>query len=214
MAIRIVLVGAIAVLIALALVHPAGRPPISTVSAVPSETALPPRGWNGAQRRHVLHPPADDMVVYIAGAVKRPGLYRVRGSDRAEQAIERAGGFTAAADPAGVNLAAHVADGDEIYVPLTGELRHAGSPHHRRSRRARATPPPQGSVDVNRADATELATVPGIGRSIASRIVLLREQQGAYASLDELLDVAGMTQTRLERARPYLEVTGVAQPTP
>lgn len=214
MAIRIVLVGAVAALMALALLHPAARPPVGTVSALSSETALPAPAWNRAHRRRAVRAPAGDEVVYVAGAVKRPGLYRVRESDRAAQAVELAGGFTAAADPAGVNLAAHLADGDEIYVPLTGELRHAGTSHHRRSRHARATPPPQGSVDVNRADATELATVPGIGRSIASRIVSLREQQGAYASLDELLDVAGMTQTRLERARPYLQATGVAQPTP
>ena len=214
MAIRIVLLGAIAALIALALLHPAARPPAGTVAAVPTETALPARAWNALHRRHVARAAAGDTVVYVAGAVRRPGLYRVAETDRAAQAVERAGGFTAAADAAGVNLAAHVADGDEIYVPLTGELRHPGSSHHRRSRRARGMPPPQGSVDVNRADLTELATVPGIGRSIASRIVALREQQGAYASLDELLDVAGMTQTRLERARPYLQVTGVAQPTP
>ena len=68
----------------------------------------------------------------------------------------------------------------------------------------RASPPPEGSVDVNAADAAELAAVPGIGRAIAARIVELREREGAFTSLDELLDVAGMTQTRLERARPYL----------
>ncbi|MGB9650252.1 MAG: helix-hairpin-helix domain-containing protein, partial [Candidatus Cybelea sp.] len=60
------------------------------------------------------------------------------------------------------------------------------------------------SVDVNRSDAAELAAVPGIGRAVAQRVVELRRREGAFASLDELLDVAGMTQSRLERARPYL----------
>ena len=73
-----------------------------------------------------------------------------------------------------------------------------------RTRRHRATPSPNGSVDVNTADAAELAAVPGIGRAVASRIVELREREGSFASLDELLDVAGMTQSRLERARSYL----------
>ena len=52
--------------------------------------------------------------------------------------------------------------------------------------------------------AAELAAVPGIGRAIAARIVELREREGSFTSLDELLDVAGMTASRLERARPYL----------
>ncbi|MGC2407220.1 MAG: helix-hairpin-helix domain-containing protein, partial [Candidatus Cybelea sp.] len=67
-----------------------------------------------------------------------------------------------------------------------------------------ASPPPEGSINVNEADAAELAAVPGIGRAVAARVVELREREGNFTSLDELLDVAGMTQTRLDRARPYL----------
>ena len=70
--------------------------------------------------------------------------------------------------------------------------------------RRRSTKPSLESVDVNRSDAAELAAVPGIGRAVAQRIVELRRREGGFASLDELLDVAGMTQSRLERARPYL----------
>ncbi|MGB7014574.1 MAG: helix-hairpin-helix domain-containing protein, partial [Candidatus Cybelea sp.] len=62
----------------------------------------------------------------------------------------------------------------------------------------------EASVDLNAADATQLGAVPGIGRAVAQRVVELRQRQGPFASLDELLDVAGMTQSRLERARPYL----------
>ena len=121
-----------------------------------------------------------------------------------------AGGFASGADAAGVNLAAPVADGDEVYVPAAGEgarptssRRHA---HRRGSHRrdALATAPEPASVDVNAAGESELADVPGIGAAIAARIVALRDVDGAFASLDQLLDVAGMTQTRLERARPYL----------
>ena len=96
------------------------------------------------------------------------------------------------------------ADGDEVYVPLSAK-RHAFS--RARSAAAGVRAPftsPQASVDVNAADAAELAAVPGIGRAVAARIVELREREGRFASLDELLDVAGMTQSRLERARPYL----------
>ena len=147
----------------------------------------------------------DDLVVYVAGSVKRPGLYHLRAGDRAEQAVALAGGFAASADAAGVNLAARASDGDEIYVPPTGETRPRPSTA-RRSRRHSASPPPSGSVDVTngRRRGLNSAAVPGIGRAIAARIVALREREGSFTSLDELLDVAGMTQSRLERARPYL----------
>jgi len=210
---RMALIAAIAVLVGLAFRHPAARPVITAASALPAQEEKPVNSWPAMARGTRPRSQTPETVVYVAGAVKRPGLYHLRPDDRAAHAVDVAGGFTGAADPAGVNLAAHVADGDEIYVPITGEVRHGGTARHHRSRRPR-TPPPEGSVDVNTADATELAAVPGIGRSIAARVVALREQQGAFASLDELLDVAGMTQTRLERARPYLQVTGVAQPTP
>jgi competence protein ComEA len=85
----------------------------------------------------------------------------------------------------------------------------AGAYRGRRTRRLRASNPTvavaAASVDINVADARALEEVPGIGRSIAGRIVELRDRDGTFASLDELLDVAGMTQTRLERARPFLQ---------
>ena len=105
--------------------------------------------------------------------------------------------------PAASTWQQRAADGEEIYVPVAGETPRTRSREPHRRRRT-ATPPPDGSVDVNTADAAELAAVPGIGRAIAARIVEVRERDGSFASLDELLDVAGMTQTRLERARPYL----------
>lgn len=193
MGMRIAVVAALLALGALALRHPAPRAAIVAPSAAPEKTDSP--------RRFALRP--EEVVVYVTGAVRRPGLYRLRPGDRVAQAVALAGGMAHTADPVGVNLAQHAQDGDEIDVPLLGESRRTGSETHRRPRRS-ASPPPEGSIDVNRADARELARVPGIGRSVAGRIVELRDREGSFASLDELLDVAGMTQSRLERARPYL----------
>jgi len=141
--------------------------------------------------------------VYVAGAVKKPGLYHLRSGDRNAQAVADAGGFSNLADAGGVNLAQHAGDGDEVYVPAVGEPLHARSSRHRQPR-SRRSAPPVGSIDVNMSSAGELAKIPGIGHALAQRIVELREREGNFTSLDELLDVAGMTQTRLERARPYL----------
>jgi competence protein ComEA len=146
---------------------------------------------------------AGDLVVYVTGAVMKPGLYHLRSGDRNARAVGLAGGFSGSADAAGVNLAQRANDGDEIDVPRVGETPQRRSPRERRSGR-HSVRPPESSIDLNRSSAAELAVVPGIGRAIAQRIVELRQREGAFASVDELLDVAGMTPSRLERARPYL----------
>jgi competence protein ComEA len=191
-------------LVAFALWHPA-RPPLAQFSAAtslpePTLSGEPVAGPDG--RGATPYVRDDELVVYVAGAVKRPGLYHLRPGDRNAQAITLAGGLTASADASGVNLAQRANDGDEIYVPAQGETPHSHSVG-RHARRHSVTPS-RGSVDVNQSDAARLASVPGLGRALAQRIVELRRREGNFTSLDELLDVAGMTQTRLERARPYL----------
>ncbi len=210
---RIGLLAGVLVLAAVALWHPAPRAALQTAAA-PSAFPAPFKGRRGA-RFAVSRTDARAAIVYVAGAVRRPGLYPAGAGERAAGAVASAGGFAPGADAAGVNLAALVADGDEVYVPLAGEgarpsASRPSSSHRRAHRRGShrrdslATAPETASVDVNAAGEDELAQVPGIGASIAARIVALRAVDGAFASLDQLLDVAGMTQTRLERARPYL----------
>ncbi|HLY01921.1 MAG TPA: ComEA family DNA-binding protein [Candidatus Cybelea sp.] len=195
---------AVLALAAFALWHPAPRAAVQSVSSATPNAGPYPLSSGRELHRHLRHGTgADDLVVYVAGAVRKPGLYHLHLGDRYAQAVALAGGFGASAEPGGVNLAQRAADGEEVYVPAAGE-----APRTRlrepRARRHRASPPPDGSVDVNTSDAATLAAVPGIGRAVGARIVELREREGSFASLDELLDVAGMTQSRLERARPYL----------
>lgn len=203
---RIGLVAAALALAALALWHPAPRPPVQT-AATPAFAAS--SGHRGS-RPGRFRAGSRAATIYVAGAVRRPGLYPAAEGERAAGAVASAGGFASGADAAGVNLAEPVADGDEVYVPLTGEsarpaYRHGRSHRRTSHRRESLAPPPDlAGVDVNTAGEDELADVPGIGAAIAARIVALRAVDGSFASLDQLLDVAGMTQTRLERARPYL----------
>ena len=208
--VKLALAAAALLLAALAMWRPAPHPAL--VAAGPSS---PP--W--AAPRHTGRPrsrPAGtgaELVVYVAGAVRRPGLYRVVSGARAADAVALAGGLDPGADAAGVNLAARLSDGDEIYAPPAGSAspprrgrgRGAGPPaRHSARRSASAALPPAEPVDVNAAGASELSRVPGIGEAIAVRIVAMRESAGSFASLDELLDVAGMSQSRLDRARPFL----------
>jgi competence protein ComEA len=206
MIVRIALVAAALGLGAAALWHPV-RPPLTLGLGGAAPGLDPATGASPAahqHRRRVGRLSSDEIVVvYVAGAVAKPGLYRLRAGDRYAQAVALAGGMNASADPAGVNLAARAGDGDEIYVPVVGESSRGRAPT-RHGRRRSATPPPASSVDLNAAGAATLAAVPGIGRAVAQRIVEMRAREGNFTSIDELLDVAGMTQARLERVRPYL----------
>ncbi len=202
MVLRITLAAALVAAVAFALHHPAPRGAIETAALPapsPSSSLLAePREARRARRLT----PGGDVVVYVAGAVRRPGLYHLQFGDRYARAVELAGGLSSQADAAGVNLAQPAGDGDEVNVPAAGQAERV----HRQARRGRhhAPSPAEASVDLNAAGAAELGAVPGIGRAIAQRVVELRQRGGPFASVDELLDVAGMTQSRLERARPYL----------
>ena len=159
-------------------------------------------------------PPArEQTLVYVAGAVLHPGVYALSAGARARDALAEAGGATRDADLVAVNLAAHVADGDEIAVPRQGEARPAprvrsayrrkpAAGSERRRRRPRRGDAPEAeagpTVDVNAADERTLAELPGIGPTLAERIVAFRTLNGPFASVDGLADVAGITPRRLD----------------
>jgi competence protein ComEA len=174
-------------------------------------------------------------LVYVAGDVAKPGVYPVGSEARVADALALAGGARPNADLVAVNLAAHLADGDEVVVPVKGEAefttgrrRHSASStggvrgatgtkrskgprrsrRHKRSRSGAARPSddvaPTTQVDINTADAATLATVPGIGAGLAERIVAFRSANGPFATVDELLDVSGITDRRLEALIPYV----------
>jgi len=194
------------VLAAIAIWHPAPRAPAATVPSVLAHHSAPPK-----RAPHRVTPTVQAAIIYVVGAVAHPGLYRVAPTARINDAVRAAGGMLVGADPTGVDLAAHVADGDEVDVPRLGEVlarskssRRTATHPRTRTSASKSKNLPSVPVNVNLADATALATVPGIGPAIAQRIVALRKREGPYASFDELLDVAGMSPARLARATPYL----------
>jgi competence protein ComEA len=156
------------------------------------------------------------IKVYVAGAVVHPGVYVLSADERAQDALEKAGGATHDADLVAVNLAAHVADGDEIAVPHQGDVRAVSSVRsadrrtpstgaRRRPRRSAGVVAAH-TVDLNRAGEKTLAELPGIGPTLAQRIVEFRALNGPFASVDGLADVAGIAPQRLDALAPLLTV--------
>lgn len=114
--------------------------------------------------------------VHVAGHVVAPGLVELNSGERVAQAIDAAGGFAAEADIHGVNLARVVIDGEQIYVGAEGDQAVAGG----------------GMVNLNRAGAAELESLPGIGPALAARIVADRDANGPFRSVDDLTRVSGV----------------------
>ena len=143
--------------------------------------------------------PSPKLVVYVVGAVRRPGLYRVATGSRVADAVARAGGLAKRADPAGVNLAAPVADGEQLVVPARLSVAITG---------AQGAPvdgvggaAPAGPVQLSVATVEQLDTLPGIGPVTAEKIVKYRTAHGAFRSVDELDEVPGIGPSRVEQLR-------------
>lgn len=196
------MLGIVLLVVAFAIWLPA--PPVLTTTASEPAASTAPRA---KVRRAERTPTAESALIYVVGAVRHPGLYRIAGDSRIDDAVRAAGGMRPDADPAGINLAAHANDGDEVTVPVLGQPTQRPS-NTKRSRTPglRAAKKSNAMVDVNTASAPVLASVPGIGETIATRIVQVREEEGTFTTFDQLLDVAGMTESRLARAQPYLRL--------
>jgi competence protein ComEA len=141
-------------------------------------------------------------VVHVAGAVRRPGVYRMRPGARIDDALRRAGGATARADLTQVNLAAEVEDGRQIVVP---ERPRAGSPSAAAPGTA-AAPAPGQPLNVNTATLEQLDALDGIGPGLAQRILDAREERGGFSSVDELAEVPGIGEARMASLREQVRV--------
>ncbi len=156
---------------------------------------LPPPPAEGAS---VAGLPAARVVVDVVGAVRRPGLYRLEQGSRIADAVARAGGATGQADLALVNLAAPLADGEQVVVPKRGAPGAAGS-----GGGAAAGGPgvSTGPVHLSTATLDQLDSLPGIGPVTAQKILDYRAKHGAFNSVDELDAVPGIGPSRMDQLR-------------
>lgn len=145
---------------------------------------------------------AAEAVVHVAGAVARPGVYRLPPGARVADAVEAAGGPAPGAELHRLNLAAALVDGSQVYVPLEGER-----PPAVESAAGGGAEAPAGPLDLNAATAAQLEELPGIGPATAAAIVEAREERGGFSSVDDLLDVRGIGPAKLEALRDLVTVS-------
>jgi competence protein ComEA len=186
------------------LVRSPAPPPEATIpfastgsAAAPAATLPPPPGTTAGVEQ-------TSLVVHVAGAVRLPGVYTLASDDRVHDAVSAAGGASSDADLAGLNLAAPLADGARIYVPLVGEVDPATVP-------SGVSPPAVGvavtqPVDLNRATSAEFEALPGVGPATAAAIVGDRDRNGPFASVDDLDRVPGIGPAKLAALRDLVTV--------
>jgi competence protein ComEA len=156
----------------------------------PARPAIPPPVRVAAPARTSA---AAQLYVHVVGAVRRPGLYRLGDGARVADAVARAGGVTRRAQLELVNLAARVADGEQVVVPRRG----AGGAVAPGSAGASSS----GPVHLSTATLEQLDDLPGVGPVTAQKILDYRQAHGAFGSVDELDAVPGIGPARLDELR-------------
>ncbi|MEI8160547.1 MAG: helix-hairpin-helix domain-containing protein [Actinomycetes bacterium] len=176
----------------------------SVVGAIPSTTLVGVR----------------EVVVHVAGAVNTPGVYRLKPTARVIDAVNAAGGVTASADTAAVNLALPLLDAEQVYIPIRSSQR----PHTTVAvqRKILATPSSPSSttavapigttessvksalININTATALELEALPSVGPSTAKAIVAFRTKNGPFGKAEDLLKVPGIGDGKLAAMKPFV----------
>jgi competence protein ComEA len=164
-----------------------GRPQVEPAPVEPAPAASPTaEGPAATPSVGVAADSADTVVVSVVGSVARPGLVTLPGGARVADAVAAAGGLLPDADPASVNLAAVVSDGQQVAVGLPGAAADGAATG------GETTASGSGPVDLNAATATDLDALPGIGPVLAQRIVEHRERNGPFRAVEQLDDVPGI----------------------
>jgi competence protein ComEA len=166
--------------------------PITILPPEPTATSLPT-------------PTPRPLCVYVSGAVARPDVYELPPDSIVKDAVEAAGGPTGEADLNRINLARRVQDEEQIYVPQKGEESLPVSPP---SGPSLSSPSSQkgDKVNINTATAEELDTLPGVGPSIAQRIIDYRTTHGPFRSIEDIKKVKGIGDATFEELKDKITV--------
>jgi competence protein ComEA len=143
----------------------------------------------------------EDVVIDVAGEVARPGVYRLPAGSRVDDAVQRAGGATGAGDVEQINLAARLADGQQIVIPVrakspAGVAGGAAAP---------GSATADGPISLGTATVEELDTIEGIGPVTAQNIVDYRDQHGGVSSVDQLDEIDGIGPATMDALRARLQ---------
>jgi competence protein ComEA len=152
-----------------------------------------------------------EVMVYVCGAVRRPGVVRLPEGARVADAIDLAGGPTGDAELSAVNLAAKVGDGQQIVVPERGASGAASggaaaAPAGAAAGAAGTAAAPGALVNLNTASLQELETLSGVGPSTAQKIIDYRTANGGFTSIEQLMEVPGIGDAKFAAVKDSITI--------
>lgn len=148
----------------------------------------------------------EKIKVYITGEVNSPGVKEVEDGARIEDVIVLAGGLTEFANINKVNLAYKLEDGQKIYIPNVNEKVEEYITEENGEGIVEKTSKSLGKININTADVVKLCELPGVGESLANRIIQYREENGKFKSIEDLKNVSGIGEKKFESLREYIVV--------
>ena len=154
------------------------------------------------------------IIVYIAGEVKNQGIYEMEETSRIADIIDKAGGLTEKADIQNINLAFVIEDGMKIYIPSTEEIKviedntesYITKENSDTEEVIKTEKSTKSKININTATQTELETLPGIGPSIALKIIEYRKENGKYVNIEDIKNVSGIGENKFSKIKELIKV--------
>ena len=196
-------------------------PPVVTASSAAPASVESPL----ASPAPFASPAPSSIAVYVCGAVRKPGVFKLAPGSRVVDAVDDAGGLTKDADDEAINLAQPLVDGVKVDVPRKGQRTDppagdvsTGSPvtaathsthsshHHSSGRSSTHKLQPGQTLDINTASESELTQLPGVGPSLARRIVEYRQANGPFTAADDIQNVSGVGPSKFAKMEPFIRI--------
>lgn len=154
-----------------------------------------------ADSKKIVEEPVGEVVIYVSGAVNKPGVFSIAVTSRVLDAITVAGGLTPQGDVSKVNMAQIVKEGMQIHVPeKPAELSNENKGQQG------ANTKDGGKVHLNTASKAELDVLPGVGPALAERILEYRQTHGNFKNIEEIKNVKGISEKKFEKMKDKLEL--------
>lgn len=159
------------------------------------------REFEHSSNEAVLTEAGPELIVYVSGAVNHPGVIRLASGARALDAIDGAGGLLPTGDAAKINMAQPLRDGMQIHVPARDIKSNTAGAEQSQTAGQTAD-----RININTAGAQELDRLPGIGPSIAEKIIQYRESNGNFSAIEDLKKVPGIGESKYNKMKDRIGI--------
>lgn len=148
----------------------------------------------------------EKIYVQISGEIKYPGVYEMLDGDRVFQLVEKAGGLTENADVNSINLSKKLIDGEKVIIFAKKELNNEQNLINQTSSSLTTQSNKSNLININTATQSELESLPGIGPTLAQRIIEYRENNGYFQKIEDIKKVSGIGDKKFEAIKDLITV--------